>query len=347
VGGWHRLKQRALALAQPLSAYLELTYRCNWRCVFCYNPRHFDARGLSSREWSEVLDDLRELGTLSVTITGGEPLAHPEFPAIARAARARHFALRLLTNGTLVSEALADLIAEVRPLGVEMSLHGACAETHEKATGAPGSFAAMLRGLERLKRRQVPLLLKSLLTRLNEHELDGMIALAERWEVPHQLDATVTPRDDGDPSPLGYRASPSAVVRMYRRTAERGSLPEAGREAGGVNCGLGRITLAVDPEGEVFPCLQWRRSSLGNVRQTPLRDLWRGSAVREAAAAVSRAANEAMRARGGALARFPYCPALAAQHTGDPLAPDEAHVAQAGIVARLRAERPLPGHTAD
>ena len=338
MGGWHQLKQRALALAQPLSAYLELTYRCNWRCVFCYNPRHFDRRGLGLAEWEEVLDDLRALGTLSVTITGGEPLTHPEFVAIAKAARDRHFSLRIFTNGTLVGDEVADAIAGIRPLAVEMSLHGACAETHERVTGAPGSFPAMLRGLERLQTRGVPLVLKSLLTNLNEHELDAMIALAARLGVTHQVDATVTPRDDGDRSPLRYRASWDAVARMYRRTAETGPLPAAGREAGGVNCGLGRLTLAVDPEGEVYPCLQWRHSSLGNVRRTRLRDLWSDSPARERAAAVSQAANDALRARGGALAAFPFCPALAAQHTGDPLSPDEAHSVQASIVARLRDE---------
>jgi MoaA/NifB/PqqE/SkfB family radical SAM enzyme len=338
MGGWQRLKVGALSRAQPLNAYLELTYRCNWRCVFCYNPRHFDRAGLGLAEWTEVLDDLRELGTLSLTITGGEALAHPEFVAIARAARDRHFSLRIFTNGTLVTEDMADAIAGLRPLAVEMSLHGACAATHERATGAPGSFDEMWRGLDRLKRRGVPLLLKTLVTRLNEHELDEIVALVRERGVPHQVDATVTPRDDGDPSPLRYRASPDAVARMYRHTAREGSLPEASREPGHVNCGLGRITVAVDPEGDVFPCLQWRRSSLGNVRQTRLRDLWRGSPVREEAAGVALAANEAMRARGGALASFPFCPALAALHTGDPLTPDERHVVQAGIVARVRAE---------
>ena len=59
-----RLKRVALERAQPLSASLELTYRCNWRCVFCYNPRHFDRRGLDGDEWIAVLDGLRALGTL-------------------------------------------------------------------------------------------------------------------------------------------------------------------------------------------------------------------------------------------------------------------------------------------
>ena len=42
-----RLKQIAMERAQPLSASLELTYKCNWRCVFCYNPRHHDKQPLS------------------------------------------------------------------------------------------------------------------------------------------------------------------------------------------------------------------------------------------------------------------------------------------------------------
>jgi len=63
-----------------------------------------------------VLDGLRELGTLYVTLTGGEPLTHPEFLEIARGARQRAFALRIFTNGALVTEATADAIAALRPM---------------------------------------------------------------------------------------------------------------------------------------------------------------------------------------------------------------------------------------
>ncbi len=334
--GWLRLKSRALRLAQPLSAHLELTYRCNWRCVFCYNPRHHDLRGLSGPEWIAVLEDLRALGTLSVALTGGEALTHPDFLEIARAARERHLALRIFTNGALVTEAMADALAALDPMGVELSLHGASAETHDRATGRPGSFAALLLGLTRLQRRGLPLLLKTPLTCMNEHELDAIIRLVDRLDVPHKVDATLTPRDDGDAGPLQYRASPEGVERMYRRLAERGRLPSVERPAGAVNCGLGRITVAVDPEGNVYPCLQWKRTSLGNVRQTPLRELWGLSPAREEAAGVALAANVALMGMGEALARFPFCPALAFQRTGDPLRPDALHTLQAEIVQRIR-----------
>ncbi len=337
--GWtasSRLKMAALERAQPLSACLELTYRCNWRCVFCYNPRHHDRRGLSPAEWCVVLDDLRALGTLYVALTGGEPLAYPHFLAVARAVRERAFALRILTNGALVTDALAGKIADLRPLAVELSLHGATAETHDRATATPGSFHTMLQGLERLLAREVGVVLKTPLTFLNESEIAGMRRLAEERGVPWRIDPVLTPRDDGDPGPLAYRASAEATERVFRELAAVGQLPQEERAEGGTNCGLGRTTLAVDPEGNVFPCMQWRRAPLGNVRDTPLRDMWAGSDERLTAAAVARAANDRLVEAGGALASFPFCPALALQRTGDPLVPDESHRARAEAAERVR-----------
>jgi MoaA/NifB/PqqE/SkfB family radical SAM enzyme len=331
-----RLKQAALERAQPLSASLELTYRCNWRCVFCYNPRRHDRRPLAAADWLPVLDDLRSLGTLYVALTGGEPLAHPGFLAVARGVRERAFALRVLTNGALVTDALAAELAALRPLAVELSLHGAEAATHDRATATPGSFDAMRRGLDRLLARGVAVVLKTPLTLLNEAEVALMRRFAEERSVPWRVDPVLTPRDDGDAGPLAYRASPAAVERVFRELAALGQLPHEERAAGGTNCGLGRTTMAVDPEGDVFPCLQWRRAPLGNVRETPLREIWRGSPEREAAAAVARAANDGMVRAGGALASFPFCPALALQRTGDPLRPDDDHREQAEIVERVR-----------
>jgi MoaA/NifB/PqqE/SkfB family radical SAM enzyme len=331
-----RLKQIALERAQPLTASLELTYRCNWRCVFCYNPRHHDQRGLSGAEWLAVLDELRALGTLYVALTGGEPLTHPEFPVIARGARERAFALRILTNGALITERAADEIAALRPMAVEMSLHGSQAETHDRTTATPGSFGALFRGLDRLAERGVPVVLKTPLTCLNESEVEDMNALAEARGVPWRLDPVLTPRDDGDTGPLAYRASAGAVEGIYRRLADVGQLPHEERSKGGFNCGLGRTTLVVDPEGNVYPCIQWRKTPLGNVRATPLRELWPSSETRVEAAAVSRAANDRLVATGGSLASFPFCPALAYQNTGDPLEPDERHREQAEIALRIR-----------
>lgn len=338
--GSARLQERAARAAQPLAALLELTYACNWRCVFCYNPRHHDRRSLRAHEWSRVLDDLRHLGTLNVTVTGGEPLAHPEALEIMAAVRERAMSFRLFTNGALVTDAVARRLAELRPVAVELSLHGACAATHERGTAAPGSWDSMWRGIGHLRAQGLPVVLKTPLTRLNEGELLEMVALVEREGLPYTVDPTLTHKDDGDPAPLEWSVTPEGLDRLYRLLASRGHLPGSNRVAGGLNCGLGRTTLAVDPEGNVYPCPQWRKSSLGNVRDQPLREMWHGSAARVEIAEVARTANDALLAAGGPMAKFPFCPALALERTGDPLRPDPIHLTQAAAVDRARRAAP-------
>lgn len=334
--GFVAYKQRALRQSVPLSAHLEITYACNWRCVFCYNPRHHDLRRLTLGEWEAVLDGLRRLGTLTVTLTGGEPLAHPQFFELAAAVRQRAFLLRVFTNGTLVDDAAADRLAALKPMAVELSLHGATAEVHDAATARRGSFDELWAAVDRLVARGATVKLKTPLTRLNEHQLEALVELVAARGLGHSIDPTLTPNDTGDRGPLAYAASPAAVERLMAILRERGQLPGTQREEGGSNCGLGRLTLAVDPEGNVYPCLQWRRTTLGNVRERGLHDLWQGSDEREQAAEVARVANDRLLRAGGALARFPFCPALAEQATGDPLGISDEHRRQAEAAARAR-----------
>src|SRR5438874_10110152 len=332
---WLRAKQHALANAQPLNVHLELTYRCNWRCVFCYNPRHSDRARLSLDEWRDVLDDLRTLGTLTITLTGGEPLASPDFFDIAHAARERYFAIRIFTNGALIDDEAADRIVALQPYGVEISIHGATADIHDRATARSGSFDAMLAGVDRLRERGLRPVLKMPLTSINEHQIDDVIALANARTLTLQIDPHLTPRDDGDMTPLSYAPSTTAIRRVFGLT--RHELPLEQRTRGGSNCGLGRLTMAIDPEGNVYPCMQWRHRSLGNVRDSRLADLWHDAEGRKEAAAISVAANDRLIDLGGALADFPFCPAIAMQRTGDALVPDDAFRMRAAIAAEVRA----------
>lgn len=325
------LAGKARARAIPWSAYAELTYACNWRCVFCYNPRHKDLRRMSGAEWSAVLDSLRTLGTLQLALTGGEPLAHPEFFDIARAARKRAFAIRIFTNGALVDGEAARQLAALDPLAVELSLHGATAATHDATTATPGSFEAMWRAIDLLDNERVRIVLKTPVTSMNEHELDAIVALTEERGLPLRLDPNMTPRDDGSLSPLRYSASPAAKRRVMEIAARLGSIRILHREEGEANCGIGRITIVVDPEGNVYPCMQWRQKALGNVRDQHLEEIWTWSTVRHDVLRTAVEANDAMLKLGPATEALPFCPALALQRTGSAITPDDDYLASAAI----------------
>lgn len=123
-----------------LSALLELTYRCNLDCFFCYNDLGLRGRPLSREQWLSLLDDLAALGALHVALSGGEPLAHPDFFGIGAHARARGFVVRVKSNGHGLSGPIARRLREqVDPFVVEVSLHGARAESARRGSPAASS----------------------------------------------------------------------------------------------------------------------------------------------------------------------------------------------------------------
>jgi MoaA/NifB/PqqE/SkfB family radical SAM enzyme len=329
-------KGRALRLEVPLTIYLELTHTCTWRCRFCANRQQADPAPMNHDEWADVLDEARELGCLTVVLTGGEPLAHPSFFDIARHARSLHLALKVYTNGSLVKDRSAASLAELQPLAVELSLHGATSATHDAATQTPGSFGSLRRAVELLLACGVRTVLKTPMTALNEDEIGAITELAARWGVPLVVDPMLTPRDDGSLGPLQLSPSPGAVARWFDRMAAAGGLTSPRRQPGGTNCGLGRTTLAIGPSGEVYPCIQWKHETLGNVRTESLTNIWRGSAMRRRLAEMAEQVNTELLEHGGPASRHPYCPALAARTTGDPLVPDAVFRAHAELAENAR-----------
>ena len=306
-----------MAAGVPLTGYLELTSRCNLRCGFCCNRKDHDAAPLDLEDWCRVARELRDLGTLFVTLTGGEPLVHPAFFEIAGTVRRLGMAVRVLTNGTLVDASIARRLAALSPLSVEMSLHGSCAASHDRATGVAGSFDRLMAAIRHLGTLDVPLALKTPVTRSSLNEVEQIIDLAANLSVSLRLDTQLTLRDDGDPGPLDHALDPSESARVVELLARRGvPVPSARRVAGGTNCGLGRSTVSVAADGEVYPCVLWRQSAYGNVRRSSLPDLWR-SPLRGRLAALSDRVNQRALELGDPWSRRVLCPARCHEVDGD------------------------------
>src|SRR5262245_48139106 len=86
---------------------LELTYRCNLDCVYCYNDLGARGTPLSVGQYLAMLDELAQMRVLHLVLTGGEPLAHPDFFAIGGRARELGFCVRVKSNGHALRGALA------------------------------------------------------------------------------------------------------------------------------------------------------------------------------------------------------------------------------------------------
>src|SRR3989442_15803728 len=95
------LSQKTEALRIPLSVHIDLTMRCNERCVHCY--RVIEQRPeLTTDELKALLNDLAQAGTLYLTLSGGEIFLRMNLFDLFEHARLLHFAVRLKSN-TLLS----------------------------------------------------------------------------------------------------------------------------------------------------------------------------------------------------------------------------------------------------
>lgn len=328
------------------SALLELTYRCNLDCFFCYNDLSLKGRALSTKQYVDLLAQLYELGTMNVTFTGGEPLTHRDFFLLGSKAREYGFAVKVKTNGHALTGKLARrLKSEVDPFHVEVSLHGARSDTHDRQTRVKGSFQRLMTNIPEMLSAGLRVRVNSTLTAWNEREIGDMYELADKLGVVLSFNPQVTPRDDGDKEPLSVAPSSDAVRRLYQLQKARIATNRPGTETGRSNtkgasfgkddyqasqgrekrqstaskhCGTGSFGVTIDPYGNVYPCVQWRRA-VGNLHRQTLREIWTTSPQLEEVRRTGSDVKQFVDGLGVAGSKIGFCPALALQSTGSPV----------------------------
>ena len=100
---YEKVVGKAFAEAIPLNAQIEITYRCNHLCTFCYNSPT-GQREMTTPQIFEALRKIADFGVLYLTLTGGEALCHKDFFKIAAEVRRLGMALRIYTNGYLLAD---------------------------------------------------------------------------------------------------------------------------------------------------------------------------------------------------------------------------------------------------
>ncbi|MFC1514682.1 radical SAM protein [Candidatus Omnitrophota bacterium] len=246
----------------PLNGIMELTYRCNLRCVHCYGTDYPITKELSFQEVCSVIDQITEAGCLFLLLTGGEPLIRKDFVDIYLYAKRKGLLVTVFTNGTLITPEIADLLAAYPPFTVEITLYGITEKTSAEVTGLPGSLERSLRGIELLRKRNVDLKLKAMVVTLNKHELWKIKEYVEDLGISFRFDPYVNPRLSGSKESCKFRITPSEVVELdladERRTKDWQKLCDTfwGTPASDQRyyCAAGITYFLVTPFGGVKVC---------------------------------------------------------------------------------------------
>ena len=288
------LHQRQSGKRAPMQVSIEVTRRCPLECQHCYNNLPMGDQAARSREMSteehfRMLDELVEMGCFWLLYTGGEIFARKDFLEIYTYAKKKGFLITLFTNGTLVTEKIADYLVEWPPFAVEITLYGRTKETYEALTQIPGSYERCLRGIGLLRSRGLPLKLKTVATSINKHEVSAMRQFAEEEiGVEFKMDGQINPRIDCSQSPLAVRLTPEEVVALdlhapngvseYRRLAKHDleNPPNLAQNDNVYYCGGGMNSFAINAYGEMSICVISQQETF-NVRQSGLTRVWEES----------------------------------------------------------------------
>ena len=343
-------------LPAPFLIVWNFTNMCNLRCKHCYQRADKPLPDeLSLEEKIMVVDQLDKAGVAAIALSGGEPTIHPHFYRIVHEIAKRGMYVAVATNGWVFAD--KEKLEKAVRLGlryVEVSVDSANPRKHDWFRGVPGSWKRAVKALENAVELGVNHAMAVTITKANIGEVDDILDLAESIGVKRVVFFNFVPTGRGkenlwlDLDPVERERFLRKIFReMRKRKIEivstapqysRVSLQMTGGEEvapthfyvgadpvikavaefiGG--CGAGRIYAAIQPNGDVSPCV-FLPVKVGNLREKTFWGIWTTSPL-----------FKKLRDRSllkGFCGKCPYrnicggCRARAYGYYGDPLAPD-------------------------
>lgn len=282
----------------PLDGKLDLTYRCNNTCRHCWlwlPPEASEGRDeLSLAEIRRIVDEARAMGCRSWGLSGGEPMLRPDFGEILDYITRKSAFYSLNTNGTLITPALARLLAR---RGRKMvALYGATAEVHDRVTRNPGSFEATMRGMAYLREAGAGFTVQVIPMAESAHEYTRMLDLAASLSRDYRVGAgwlylsangsagrnREIARQRVAPATVLLFDEPDVGAEVMAGQGAAAAAAEAGCAAAGAGddrlyaaCIAARREFHVDPYGTMSFCGYIKDPALRfDLRRGPFREAW-------------------------------------------------------------------------
>lgn len=149
-------KMQSMPERCPIDGTFELTVRCNLRCKMCLF-RHEDCENsqlmkdeMLTAQWIRLAEEAASAGTVSLLVTGGEPMLRSDFCEIWKGIYRQGFLITLYTNATLVNDEIFETLKKFPPHRIGVTIYGASEKTYEKVCGDAKAFGKMLDGVRRL-----------------------------------------------------------------------------------------------------------------------------------------------------------------------------------------------------
>ena len=285
----------------PHTLELDLTNRCNHRCVFCNFKTHLKKSRavLESNLITKRMAEAYDLGTRGICITGGgEPTLHREFVPLIQRFRAIGFDLGLITNGSLMAGKEPYLIENLQ--WIRISMGGGDRQSYRAAEGVD-HFEKLIQNIYALSERKrfahsrLNIGIRILVTQANLESLGNIAAILRDGAINY---LQLAPDQFSEPAKARFWHSQKtrAVFAEVEKILEPAGvkLLRSGFSITPQNLDFPRMCyahffhIAITAEGDLMFCKNARGNMrkgdefvFGNIHANSLQEIWNGSRVKE------------------------------------------------------------------
>ncbi|MBR1723325.1 MAG: radical SAM protein [Treponema sp.] len=270
------------------SFQIELTSRCNERCIHCYIPHKYKLYNISDELYYSTLEQLSEMNILSVCLSGGEPMMHPHFKEFLKAAKKYDFYVTLLSNLTLLDDETVQIMKEGNVSSVQVSLYSMVPEHHDAITQLKGSFYKTRDAILKLIENDIPCHVSCPTMKANKNDFTDVLAWCNEHKIRAQTDYIMMAEYNHETENLANRLSvdeAGEVIKSimtgdidYQKNVLKNdfltNMNTAQFNPERRLCGVGISTCCMVANGNVYPCPGWQEMVLGNLNETPLQEIW-------------------------------------------------------------------------
>lgn len=270
------------------SCQIEVTNRCNERCIHCYIPHELKNVVLQYELIENVLNQLHDLGVMGLTLSGGEFFTHPDAEKILRKARELDFSFTILSNITLITPEMINVLREVNLGLVQTSLYSVIPEEHDHITQLKGSCEKTKAAIDALIAANIPVQINCPVMKTNYRTYKDVLKYAYERNCKARTDFVMMARYDFTTDNLTERLTMEQTRELLKDIIQfdkdylnftNTPIPSISREEWGKQpfCGVGMDNLCIASDGIVYPCSGWQGMACGNVREQPIKDIWEKS----------------------------------------------------------------------
>jgi radical SAM protein with 4Fe4S-binding SPASM domain len=276
------------SMSAPLRMDIALTYKCQNKCGHCYNEEERKLAELPKEKWFDVIKKCEQAGIPQVVFTGGEPTLVGFLDELVAYGENLGLVTGMNTNGRKLKDiAFAEKLRDSGLDHIQITLESPLEEIHDAMSGEKGAFKETMLGLQNALKTGLFTMTNTTITKMNKDSLKGMPKfLKENGVSTFAVNSIIF---SGKGASSGGHLEKEELIRLIEEMAkgarENGMkfiwyTPTKYCEFNPVEMGLGvkqctaaRLSMAVEPNGDVIPCQSYYKS-VGNILKDDWPEIW-------------------------------------------------------------------------